>query len=70
MFSNATPGTHHEPARRWPWAMAQGSSAIVFYLLAFNSVELGMLKVPILTALFGHLLASVFATRDPAEVRN
>lgn len=48
------------PAQRAAWAMPLISTAIALYLVAFNMVELGMLKVPVLTALFGFLLSSVF----------
>lgn len=66
MVRNASPPSHRDPARPWPWAMALSSTSIVLYLLAFNSVELGMLKVPILTALFGHFLGSVFYSQLPS----
>lgn len=37
-------------------------SAFVFYLLLFNMVELGMIKVPVLMALFGTFLAAPFSS--------
>ena len=40
--------------------MLFGSSAYVFYLLLFNMIELGMVKVPLLMFLFGLFLAAPF----------
>ena len=41
------------------------TSSAFIYLLGFNMVELGMMKVPILTALFGYFLASIFYSDQP-----
>lgn len=57
------------PSRRAQWGMPLISTAIAVYLVAFNMVELGLLKVPALTALFGFLLASVFY-HEPEAARS
>lgn len=41
------------------------TSGTFLYLLGFNMVELGMMKVPILMGLFGYNLASVFYSDKP-----
>ena len=41
------------------------TSSAFIYLLGFNMVELGMMKVPILMALFGYFLASIFYSDQP-----
>lgn len=38
-----------------------GMTALVLYALSFNLLELGMLKVPLLTALFGRFLSTALA---------
>jgi len=50
------PGRGQEMGR----ALAFSSTALFLYLLGFHMVELGMMKVPILTALFGYFLAAIY----------
>ncbi len=47
--------------------MLFSGSACVFYLLLFNMVELGMIKVPVLMVLFGTFLAAPFLSKLPVE---
>jgi O-antigen ligase len=67
LLRNTTPGFCLDPDAHYSWEIAFGSTALFAYLFLFNMVELGMLKVPILTALFGHFLASVFYLGGPGQ---
>jgi O-antigen ligase len=55
------------PAKRMDWAMPLMTTATAIYLVAFNMVELGLLKVPVLTALFGFMVSSVHYHEPTSE---
>lgn len=54
-------------SREMSGALAFSSTAMFLYLIGFHMVELGMMKVPLLTAMFGYFLGSVYPAVKPGQ---
>ena len=54
-------------SREMGGALAFSSTAMFLYLIGFHMVELGMMKVPLLTALFGYFLGSIYPAAKPGQ---